>query len=243
MNLRVLLFGATFALTAQASAAATVLDLGELPAPFSSTVPTSIVGSFVNDTVGNFFGSEAFTGTDCFVAGTCRRSIWEDASDPFEGGSDTASYLVEDGTYSALGAQGTQGMKSEALATWSLGMLIEYIDIVWGSADPHNVIEFYRDGNLVDTITGGTVFSMPGYGISPVSKASIGQEYMRISASEAFDTLVFRTDWVAFEYAMSLPVLPPQPVPVTTSGLLLASGLAFLAGFMRRKSSIFPQLV
>lgn len=209
MNMKVTLAATAFAALAGVAQAATVTSLGALPTPFDSTLSTSFAPTGTGNAghQQNVVGSNLVGG--CAATGSCRRTVWE-------GTSEEAT-----GQYSSI---------SHGIATFTLSGLFNSISLLWGSADVHNVVEFYNNGILVDSVNGNVPYTtISGYSLNGQG-SRVGQAYVKITSGSAFDSFVLKATGIAFEYGVLTagdPVNPPPPpVPLPASALLLLAGIA-----------------
>jgi hypothetical protein len=111
---------------------------------------------------------------------------------------------------------------ADSSATYILGGIRSVLNLVWGSPDTYNYIDFWLGGVLVETVQGAG------------SGANLANPYASISAINGgtFDTVVFRSNGQnAFEFG-SL-----SSVPLPAGGLLLLGALGGLGALRRRKKA------
>lgn len=110
---------------ATSAGAATISNLGALPAPVMSPLtPGAVTGTFSHNVTGSNFSGPV---------NTWRDSIWKNTS------------YANTGVFDAV-ARGS--------VSYAMGGLFDSIKIVWGSMDPGNTIEFLLGGTVVDSVTG-----------------------------------------------------------------------------------------
>lgn len=115
---------------------------------------------------------------------------------------------------------------ARGFAEYSFGSVMKTLTFVWGTPDPFNVVDFFRDGVLVDSIN-GSLFASRAINVDmPLTMVSD-------ILGGGFDTLQFRSKGVAFEYA-SVSV---AAIPVPAAGLLLLTALGGIAALRRRKTA------
>lgn len=114
-----------------------------------------------------------------------------------------------------------------AILTFSQEM--SYLGLYWGSIDEYQHIDFYNNGILDTTVTGGMV-GTPANG----DQFQGGQNlYVGISDIPAFDKVVFTSNGYAFE----IDNIAVAPVPEPATMLLFGTGVVSLIGIVRRKRS------
>jgi hypothetical protein len=117
------------------------------------------------------------------------------------------------------------------------GDRIDYLGLYWGSIDLYNKIELYNGSTLVQTITGAEVLAA-GNGNSGNQFQPGSNVYVNIffsSLDPEFTSFRFVTDGIAFEADNLVTGYASTPEPATM--ILFGTGLAGLAGFVRRKRS------
>lgn len=112
------------------------------------------------------------------------------------------------------------GVLKDGWATYLASEATYAFNILWGSSDSYNHVDFYMGTEKVDGISGDR---------------SRGTQYVRVSSEKLFDKIVLRSDFNAFEYSFFSFEAPPAPertlfapvpaVPLPASGLLLSGGL------------------
>jgi hypothetical protein len=113
---------------------------------------------------------------------------------------------------------------AKSFAEYAFGSVQKSVSFVWGSPDLFNKVEFFRGGQLVDTIAGfgnGTNIALPTLLAT------------NIDSGNGFDTIKFSSSGIAFEYGN----LTLAPIPVPAAGLLLLTAVGGMAALRRRKSA------
>jgi hypothetical protein len=198
------LYGALFcgvlflAAPSAANAITFTADMNE-PTPLGVVPsPTSTTGNFYDNINASILPPPA-----CPAAG-CTRSPWDDTSNPGEdfssvSGGGSATYDFAGNTFSGL-------------------------NILWGSPDPYNHIDFYLANVIVDTFSGSAFVPVP----TPLGNPQVG--WANVAFSGAFDKFVLRSEVSdAFEFANL------QAVPVPAALPLFAGGLGLLGWLARRR--------
>ena len=123
--------------------------------------------------------------------------------------------------------------------TFTFTQPVDYVGFFWGSPDNSNLVYLYDGSTQIGAYVGGP--SAEGDG-SPIGiqagyvdfSASAGEEITSIELLNA-GSFWFETDNLSYQEApASSP--PPSTTPEPSSFLLLGSGLAGLAGMLRRKA-------
>lgn len=114
-------------------------------------------------------------------------------------------------------------VSADSSATYEFGGVQTILNILWGSVDTYNDIDFLLGGVVVDTINGQALIDAGATAASGFVIATI--------AANAFDAIVLRsTGQNAFEFAEL-----SAEVPLPGAAALLISGLGGLAFASRRK--------
>ena len=187
-----------FALCATFASAATVTIGGTAFSPATIDTPTSTTGNVLVNVTGDSFTSP---GVDN------RADPW--AATPFAG---VGKYLA---------------VEKNSSATYAFADLMTSIDILWGSPDVYNFIEFALDGVIVDSIGGGMT------GIANFADQTTDR-FVTVTSNRAFNSVTYRS---TFEDAFELAFVTPGTVPVPAAGLMLLSGLGGIAALRRRRKA------
>ena len=124
-------------------------------------------------------------------------------------------------------------VQANSSATYAFATTRDSIDLLWGTPDDYNFVDFFLAGVAVDSVGGGTT------GIANFADQTTNQ-FVTITASGLFDSVKFRSTTAnAFEYATvtPLPIVTPAPVPLPAAGLLLLGAMGGLAGLRRRRKA------
>jgi hypothetical protein len=101
------------------------------------------------------------------------------------------------------------------------------LSFVWGSPDKFNSVQFFRNGDLIDTIAGF------GNGSNLVNSHLMATD---IGDGDGFDTVRFVSKHASFEHAF-IRFIPLAPVPVPAAGLLLLTAVGAVSLLRRRKTA------
>ncbi len=147
-------------------------------------------------------------------------------------------YDNKDNTYLTVGSfvQGQKGtladnLDEEGIVKIALGGASDYFGFYFGSIDTYNHIGFFNDGELVKAISGVDIRAAANG-----DQGASGARYVDIfaEADQLFDTVVFKSNGIAFEtdnHAYRLA--DPEAVPTPAAVLPILSGLFAVA--KRRK--------
>jgi hypothetical protein len=94
--------------------------------------------------------------------------------------SDSSSYL--------LVSPSGNGTNTPAFTTISLANPSDYFGMYWGSPDPHNVISFYKSGNLIQSFTGSGVLGGSQYANFFAEPGQTFDEIRLVSTKPAFES-------------------------------------------------------
>ncbi len=127
-----------------------------------------------------------------------------------------ATAFADTGAYTSV--------RAGSSASYTFGNLKKSIDLLWGTPDSYNFIEFYLAGVLVDSIGGADT------GITDFADQTTNQ-FVTVASAFDFDSVTYRSTTAnAFEFATV------SPVPVPAAGLLLLGALGGIAALRRRKA-------
>ncbi|WP_169566819.1 hypothetical protein [Sneathiella limimaris] len=155
--------------------------------------------------------------------------------------ADSTSGLVEQGVSGSIGGQRRSPWETTAnpgytytsvygnsSATFLLGSLMNSLTFMWGSVDTYNTMEFYNNGNKVDTVVGQDAIN---------EGATPGLEFIiaTILTDAYFDEVRFISDSNSFEFAnVEISAVPlPAALPLYGAGVAI---LGFL-GWRKRRAA------
>jgi hypothetical protein len=152
-----------------------------------------------------------------------------------EPAGDTTQYLTVRPFVSAASGIATERVTFGGGTFGKLGLF-------WGSMDTYNSIEFYRDGNLVDTLTGSQAAAaiVPPANATGDQVGSQNNRYVIISAV-LFDAIMLTSSQNSFELdnlAWGSPGpsgVPPTVTPLPAALPLFATGLGVIGLLARRR--------
>ncbi|MEO0370917.1 MAG: VPLPA-CTERM sorting domain-containing protein [Pseudomonadota bacterium] len=135
----------------------------------------------------------------------------------------------------SAGVTGYQGLKyfavgpshSASPATLTIsGRKADTLNLLWGSIDGYNSIEFFAGGSSLGVISNGDITP------SSTEGAGVGASYVSIFSDMAFDSVVFTSTSNAFEFGNVGVATVPLPAGV----VLLGTALGGLGVARRRKA-------
>jgi hypothetical protein len=141
--------------------------------------------------------------------------------------SDSAGYTSYSGTYgfdSGTSPDGTDWLSlgNGQSVTINFTTAVSYVGFLWGTPDDYNYLSLYDGSTLLGSYTG-----------SEVGSASYANFYA--GAGEEITSIVLSSDGSYFETDNLSYEIEPTVIPEPSSLLLLGTGIASLAGFVRRR--------
>jgi hypothetical protein len=189
-------------------------------------------------TVLGFSGTVTYPGTSSGTSGTTFFTGGFSDSGSDVTASTTTGYGIGKGTQPFSGDTNWLSLTSfpDQNITFAFTQPVDYVGFFWGSPDNANWVYLYDGSTLLgsyqgDTSTAAFPIMNPGY---VDFFAGAGEEITSIELAN-FGSFNFETDNLSYQEApASSP--PPSTIPEPSSFLLLGSGLAGLAGMLRRKA-------
>ena len=162
---------------------------------------------------------------------------------PFQGtGADsTESYFSIGG-----GSAGQGNSTSSLYLTLTTGLYATAANILWGSIDSYNVIEFFKDGATLGAINGQSVyqFLINNFGSTAQDgNSGSNSELIALVAfgglEGGFNQLKFSSSQPAFEFGLSRNSITFAPVPLPAALPLFATALGGmgLASWLRKRKA------
>ena len=183
-------------------------------------------------------GTVTYPGTSSGTSGTTFFSGGFSDSGSDVTASTTTGYGIGKGTQPFSGDTNWLSLTSfpDQNITFAFTQPVDYVGFFWGSPDNANWVYLYDGSTLLgsyqgDTSTAAFPIMYPGY---VDFFAGAGEEITSIELAN-FGSFNFETDNLSYQEApASSP--PASTIPEPSSFLLLGSGLAGLAGMLRRKA-------
>lgn len=196
-------------LTAGAFAAVAMMGTAQAATVTQSAQPLVAIANPLADSTSGLV-SENITGSVLNE----RRDVWEGTA------------LAGTGVFTSIGAG--------ASATYVFSSLRTQLNLVWGSPDDYNKIEFFNGDTLLDTVATVAILG-PILPCCVTGQPNIANSLIAISniagVGAQFDKIVLSSSRNAFEVANI------AAVPVPAAGFLLIGALGGLAALRRRKTA------
>ncbi len=129
--------------------------------------------------------------------------------------------------YYSVGSPAPNSAPSPAVLAYAAQQ--SYLSILWGSIDTYNAVEFYLNGALQSTVTGG--YLLANGGLPAASGAAFVHIAERFNEVRFYSNFGRNADVPAFEFSNVVAA-----VPVPAGGLLLIGALGLLGALRRRKT-------
>jgi hypothetical protein len=135
--------------------------------------------------------------------------------------------LLDTQTYFSVGGVDGNGEGAVSPVTLTLGGPADSFDILWGSIDSYNTIEFFSGATSLMSFTGTDIVNLFALGGSPLNYEQVALLRFSDFGTGGLTSVQFSSSQAAFEFALA-------PVPLPASALLLLGALGGL-GFVSRR--------
>ena len=135
--------------------------------------------------------------------------------------------LVDTQSYFSVGAVDADGDGAASPVTLTFGAPVTTFDILWGSIDSYNTIEFLSGMTTLMAFTGTDIVNQFALGGSPINYEQVALLRFSDFGDGGLTSVRFSSSQAAFEFALA-------PVPLPASALLLFGALGGL-GVVTRK--------
>ena len=131
-------------------------------------------------------------------------------------------------TFFSVGAVGSGGGVVSPV-TLTFGSPVDSFDVLWGSIDSYNTIEFFSGEALLKAFTGTDIVNAFALGGTPVNYEQVALLRFSDFDEGGLTDVRFVSSRAAFEFALA-----PAPVPLPASVLMLLGALSGLGVISRR---------
>jgi hypothetical protein len=203
------LFGSAGTARAQSGSGVTVSEsLSSIPENSAITLidlGTSSTSGLVSDAPVSILGGSAevtFTAASGIYSGTTGGV----AAAPYTAsGPDTANYLAAE---------------PKGAVTVAFNSQQQYFGLLWGSVDTYNSLDFYKNGTLVESLTGSDISANANGNQTALGSYIVNVDF---NGSASFNSVVATTSSPAFEF--DTVAYAATPVPITPAAIAAAGNL------------------
>jgi hypothetical protein len=140
--------------------------------------------------------------------------------------------LADSQSYFSVGAVDADGDGAASPVTLTFGAPIDSFNILWGSIDSYNTIEFFSGAASLMAFTGTDIVNQLGLDGSPINYEQVALLRFSDFGRGGLTSVKFSSSQAAFEFGLA-----PQPIPLPASVLLLFGALGGLGVISRQRQA------